>query len=145
MKKIVVIGATGTLGQAVCIALRERHEVIEVGATRGRYQVDSTDPDALGKLFAQLGKVDGVVTTTGKVHFGPLAQTTPAQFWVGLRDKLMGQVNVVLAAVAILGAYLFPMYLVGHWHTQAMLSLGTAVVATMALYFTWYRNLPAEL
>ncbi len=98
MKKIVVIGATGTLGQAVCIALRERHEVIEVGATRGRYQVDSTDPDALGKLFAQLGKVDGVVTTTGKVHFGPLAQTTPAQFWVGLRDKLMGQVNVVLAA-----------------------------------------------
>ena len=38
MKKIVVIGATGTLGQAVTAELKARHEVIEVGATRGQYQ-----------------------------------------------------------------------------------------------------------
>jgi NAD(P)-dependent dehydrogenase (short-subunit alcohol dehydrogenase family) len=36
------------------------------------------------------------VTTTGKVHFGPLLEMTDEQFWVGLRDKLMGQINVVL-------------------------------------------------
>jgi len=41
--------------------------------------------------------VDGVVTAIGKVHFGPLPQMTSEQFWVGLRDKLMGQINVVLA------------------------------------------------
>jgi len=98
MKKIVVIGATGTLGQAVTAELKARHEVIEVGATRGQYQVDSTDPASVERLFRELGKVDGVVTTTGKLHFGPLQQMSVEQFWVGLRDKLMGQINVVLAA-----------------------------------------------
>ena len=98
MSKIVVIGATGTLGQAVAAELKARHEVIEVGATRGAHQVDSTDPASVERLFQTIGKVDAVVTTTGKVHFGPLPEMTVEQFWVGLRDKLMGQINVVLAA-----------------------------------------------
>ncbi|CAH2774648.1 MAG: Short-chain dehydrogenase [uncultured Paraburkholderia sp.] len=98
MKKIVVIGATGTLGQAVCAELKARHEVIEVGATRGKYQVDSTKPESVEKLFREIGKMDGVVTTTGKVHFGPLQEMSVEQFRIGLNDKLMGQINVVLAA-----------------------------------------------
>jgi NAD(P)-dependent dehydrogenase (short-subunit alcohol dehydrogenase family) len=98
MKKVVVIGATGTLGRAVVAELKARHEVIEVGATRGAYQVDSTNPASIEKLFAQTGKVDAIVTTIGKVHFGPLPDMTVDQFWVGLRDKLMGQINVVLLA-----------------------------------------------
>jgi NAD(P)-dependent dehydrogenase (short-subunit alcohol dehydrogenase family) len=96
MKKIVVIGATGTLGQAVTNELKARHEVIEVGATRGQYQMDSKDPASVEKLFREIGKVDGVVTTIGKVHFGPLAEMTVEQFWTGLQDKLMGQINAVL-------------------------------------------------
>ncbi|MGF6741332.1 short chain dehydrogenase [Paraburkholderia atlantica] len=99
MKKIVVIGATGTLGQAVSAELKARHEVIEVGATRGQYHVDSTDPASVERLFRDIGKVDGVVTATGHVHFGPLAQMSIEQFGVGLRDKLMGQINVVFAAL----------------------------------------------
>jgi len=98
MKKIVVIGATGTVGQAVSAALKARHEVIEVGATRGQFRVDSTDPASIERLFGEIGKVDGVVTTTGKLHFGPLPEMSVEQFWVGLRDKLMGQINVVLDA-----------------------------------------------
>ena len=98
MKKIVVIGATGTIGQAVSTALKARHEVIEVGATRGQYRVDSTDPASIERLFSEIGKVDGIVTATGKLHFGPLPEMSVEQFWVGLRDKLMGQINVVLGA-----------------------------------------------
>ncbi|CAG4894692.1 short chain dehydrogenase [Paraburkholderia gardini] len=98
MNKVVVIGATGTLGQAVASELKTRHEVVEVGATRGAYRVDSTDPASVEKLFREIGKVDAVITTTGKVHFGPLTEMTVEQFWTGLRDKLMGQINVVLGA-----------------------------------------------
>lgn len=98
MKKIVVIGATGTLGQAVSAELKARNEIIEVGATRGQYHVDSTDPASVERLFREIGKVDGVVTATGKLHFGPFPEMTSEQFWVGLRDKLMGQINVVLGA-----------------------------------------------
>jgi len=98
MSKVVVIGATGTLGQAVAAALKARHEVIEVGARRGAHRVDSTDPASIERLFQQIGNVDAVVTATGKVHFGPLTEMTIEQFWIGLRDKLMGQINFVLAA-----------------------------------------------
>jgi NAD(P)-dependent dehydrogenase (short-subunit alcohol dehydrogenase family) len=99
MKKIVVIGATGTLGQAVVHELKARHQVIEVGATRGAHRVDSNDPASLEQLFGQLGHIDGVVTTTGKVYFGPLPEMTIDQFRKGLDDKLMGQVNVVFTAL----------------------------------------------
>jgi NAD(P)-dependent dehydrogenase (short-subunit alcohol dehydrogenase family) len=96
--KIVVIGASGTLGRAVCAELKSRHEVIEVGATHGAYHVDATNLPAVERLFHEIGRIDAVVTTFGKVHFGPFRDMTADQFWIGLRDKLMGQVNVVLAA-----------------------------------------------
>jgi NAD(P)-dependent dehydrogenase (short-subunit alcohol dehydrogenase family) len=96
--KIVVIGASGTLGQAVCAQLKQRHEVVEVGASHGDYHVDATNMPSVERLFHDIGRVDAVVTTIGKVHFGPFQEMTADQFWIGLRDKLMGQVNVVLAA-----------------------------------------------
>ena len=49
---------------------------------------------------------------------------------------------MVLGIVAILGSYLFPMYLVGHWHVYAVLCFGAAALAAVTLYFTWYRRLP---
>ncbi len=52
--------------------------------------------------------------------------------------------NVVLGGVAILGAYLSPMYLVGHWHGWALAWFGVSAVSVAALYFTWYRTLPAD-
>ena len=42
--------------------------------------------------------MDAVVVAAGTLHFGPLADFTPAQFQVGLDSKLMGQVNVALVA-----------------------------------------------
>jgi Na+/proline symporter len=50
--------------------------------------------------------------------------------------------NVLLGMIAITGFYLFPMYLVGHWHSFAWICLGTALAATAVLAFTWYPNLP---
>ena len=51
-------------------------------------------------------------------------------------------VNVVLGATAILGLYLAPMYLVGHWHSLAAGWLLLAMAAAFGMYFTWYRRLP---
>lgn len=50
--------------------------------------------------------------------------------------------NVVLGMAAILGLYLFPMYLIGRWYGQAFFWLGLALAAIAALRFTWYPNLP---
>jgi NAD(P)-dependent dehydrogenase (short-subunit alcohol dehydrogenase family) len=96
--KIAVIGATGTVGQAVCAELKPRHEIIEIGATRGAHQVDLRDLASIKRLFDTIGRVDAIVATAGHVHFGPLVEMTPEQFRLGLEDKLMGQVNLVLTA-----------------------------------------------
>lgn len=97
MKKIIVIGASGAIGQAVVAQLEQRHEVVQVGKTSGQYQADITDISSVRALLAKTGKVDGIVLTAGKLHFGPLQEMTPELFAIGLQDKLMGQVNVVLA------------------------------------------------
>ena len=52
--------------------------------------------------------------------------------------------NCALAMVAITALYLFPMYLVGHWHGHAAVCLGAALAAIAVLAVTWYRNLPPD-
>jgi NAD(P)-dependent dehydrogenase (short-subunit alcohol dehydrogenase family) len=98
MKKIIVIGASGTIGKGIVEQLGLRHEVITVGRNSGQFQVKIEDPASVEALFKQVGKVDGVVVAAGDLHFGPLAEMTAEQFYVGLNSKLMGQVNVALAA-----------------------------------------------
>jgi NADP-dependent 3-hydroxy acid dehydrogenase YdfG len=93
--KIVLIGAAGTLGSAVDKALNARYEIVRVGRKSGDFQVDITDPASIEQLFSKIGEFDAVVSTAGDVHFGPLADFTQDKFQIGLRSKLMGQVNLV--------------------------------------------------
>lgn len=97
--KIVLFGATGTIGRAVASELSQRHNVVGVGRTSGDQHADVTDLSSVERLFETLGRVDGLVCATGKVHFGPLAAMTPELLNVGLQDKLMGQVTVALAGL----------------------------------------------
>ena len=94
--KILVIGASGTVGQGIVSELSRDHQVIRVGKTQGDFQVDLTSEESVKALFAQTGKVDAVISATGGVHFGPLSEMTSEQFNHGLQDKLMGQVRLVM-------------------------------------------------
>lgn len=94
--KIVIIGASGTVGQAVTDALSRRHEVIRVGRTRGDFQVDITSQESVQALFERLGPVDAIVSASGGLHFGPLATMTDRDFNSGLQNKLLGQVRLAL-------------------------------------------------
>jgi NAD(P)-dependent dehydrogenase (short-subunit alcohol dehydrogenase family) len=93
--RIILIGASGTIGKAVDAELNARHEVVRVNRKSGDFQVEISDPDSIERLYRQTGTFDALVNTAGNVHFGPFEQFTPAQFEIGLRDKLMGQVNLV--------------------------------------------------
>lgn len=42
--KILIVGAGGTLGQAVAAELGQRHEIIRAGRTSGDIAVDLRDP-----------------------------------------------------------------------------------------------------
>lgn len=94
--KIIVIGASGTIGQAVVKELESRHEVIKAGFSSGDLRVDIRDQSSIEALFKKVETVDAVVLTTGKVHFGDFMQMNAQEYNLGLQDKLMGQVNTVL-------------------------------------------------
>lgn len=94
--KIIVIGASGTVGRAVAQELNQRHEVIRVGRTQGDYQVDITSQQSVQSLFEKIGQVDAIVSGTGNLFFGPLATMTDRDFNQGLQDKLLGQIRLAL-------------------------------------------------
>ena len=93
--KVIVIGATGLIGKGVSNLLSKQHEVVRVGYRDGEYQVDLSSKDSIEKLYQQVGSFDAVVCTAGRTNFGPLQELTDADFELALRNKLMGQVNLV--------------------------------------------------
>ena len=94
--RILLVGASGTVGKAAIQALSRRHEIVKAGRSAGDVTADLMNEDDVRAMYAKLGKVDAVVACAGHVHFGPVASMTPEQFRKGLNDKLMGQVNLVL-------------------------------------------------
>lgn len=94
--RILVAGATGAVGQAAISGFSKGHEIIRAGRSSGDVQVDVMDEASVKAMFQKLGKVDAVVACTGHSHFGPVDKMTPQQFLDGLKDKVMGQINLVL-------------------------------------------------
>lgn len=93
--KVMVIGATGTIGRAIVERLRARHEVIEVGHKGGDFHVDISSRDSIRTLYEAVGPVDAVVSAEGLAKFAPLDQLTDEDFLMSLNNKLMGQVNLI--------------------------------------------------
>ena len=93
--KVIVIGATGTIGRAVVQAIANRHEVIPVSLSKSAITVDIQDKASITRMFGTIGRVDAVISAAGLAKFGPITSLTDADFAVGLDSKLMGQVNLV--------------------------------------------------
>ncbi len=93
--RIVIIGATGTIGKEVVKVLARKHQLVRVGRQSGDFQVDSTSKASLEQLFPKLDPFDAVICTAGEARAGRLADLTDEDFMVSLTNKLMGQVNVV--------------------------------------------------
>ncbi len=97
--RVLVIGATGTIGAAVADALAVRHEVLRASHSRSELKVDLADAESIRRLFTKTGRVDAVVSVAGQAAFAPLLRLSDADFALCLTNKLMGQVNVVRLGV----------------------------------------------
>lgn len=94
--KIIIVGATGTIGKVVTEELSKRHEVIEVSRSKADVQVNIESPKSIESMYKRIGKFDAIVSTAGEGYFGPLLPATDKDFRKGVENKLMGQVNLVL-------------------------------------------------
>ncbi|MDP3816799.1 short chain dehydrogenase [Pseudomonas sp.] len=94
--KILLVGASGTIGRAIDQELSQRHEVVRIGRSSGDLHVDIRDSASIRALFKQTGAFDALVSAAGNLHFGALAEMSAEHYAIGLNDKLMGQVNLLL-------------------------------------------------
>ena len=96
MKKILLVGAAGTIGRAVARNLGARHQLVTAGRASGGHRVDLSSDAGVAALLDRVGPLDAIVSTTGGLHLGPLDETSAEQFNVGLQGKLLGQVRLAL-------------------------------------------------
>lgn len=92
--RILIVGATGTIGAPLVSAL-SGHDLVLASRERAAERVDIGDPDSIRALYRRVGRVDAVVSAAGDARFKPLAELTDDDFAFSLRNKLMGQVNLV--------------------------------------------------
>lgn len=93
--KILLIGASGTIGQAVAKALTNEHEVVAANYSGGDVNVDIGDNASIEAMFEKVGKVDAIVSTAGLANFAALNELTDADYQLALNNKLMGQINLM--------------------------------------------------
>ncbi len=93
--RILVVGATGTIGRAVVAALSSGNEIVAVSRQSTAIKVDLADPASIREMYRLAGKLDAVVGAAGLAKFAPLTQLSDADFRFCLDNKLMGQVNLV--------------------------------------------------
>ena len=93
--KILIIGGYGTIGKTVSEHFSKKHDVIVAGRNSGDVSVDMTDSESIEAMFESIGNVDAVVCIAGEAKWAAFEDLTEEDFYIGLKSKLMGQVNVV--------------------------------------------------
>ncbi len=93
--RILIVGATGTIGRAIVAALSVGNEIIAVSRQSTDITVDLADPASIQEMYRSAGRLDAVVCAAGLAKFAPLPDLNDADFRFCLDNKLMGQVNLV--------------------------------------------------
>lgn len=94
--KILLVGASGTIGKETKNILTDKHDVICAGRNGADVQVDITAENSIKNMYNQIGKVDAVVNASGGANFAPVSELTPDLNQKGIESKLKGQINLVL-------------------------------------------------
>ena len=99
--KFLVVGSTGLIGSYVAKTLSKHGTVVGVSRTT-QISVDVKDPASIKAMYEKVGKVDAVASCIGKVAFKPIAELTYDDYLMGLKDKALGQVELVRAGIDFL-------------------------------------------
>jgi NAD(P)-dependent dehydrogenase (short-subunit alcohol dehydrogenase family) len=93
--RILVVGATGTIGRRVVEALQSGNDIVPVSYSHTPITVDFGNPSSIHAMYRAVGQVDAVVSAAGRAKFAALDTLTDEDFAFSLGNKLMGQINLV--------------------------------------------------
>ena len=94
--KIIIVGASGTMGTYLTAAFKKDHEVVTAASKGCDVQVDITSPESIEKMYKQVGAFDALISTAGPTYVGPWKKLNDMEFRKGVDGKMMGQINLVL-------------------------------------------------
>ena len=96
-KRIIIVGASGTMGQFLADLLeKENHEIIRISRTSANIQVDTASTQSIQQMYEQVGTFDALISTAGSTFVGPWEKLNDQTFRTGVEGKMMGQINLVL-------------------------------------------------
>jgi len=93
--KILIIGGNGTIGSLVSSHFKMQHEVLIAGRSGGDILVDITKSSSIEAMFEKTGKLDAILCIAGEAKWADFKDLSEADYYIGLKSKLMGQVNIV--------------------------------------------------
>lgn len=93
--KILIIGGNGTIGKTVAAHFKENNEVVIAGRNSGDVMVDIADSHSIKEMFEKTGKLDAIICIAGEAKWADFKDLTEEDYYIGLKSKLMGQVNLV--------------------------------------------------
>ncbi len=96
--QIIVIGGSGTIGKRVTAHLAKKHDILIAGRNSGDFKVDIDDKDSIEALFESVENIDAVVCVAGEAKWDVFENLSEDDFYVGIKSKLMGQVNLTRIA-----------------------------------------------
>lgn len=93
--KIVIIGGNGTIGKKIVSHFKQDNEVLIAARTSGDVRVDIADINSIKAMFETIGKLDAIICIAGEAKWDDFHKLSEEDYFIGLRSKLMGQVNLV--------------------------------------------------
>jgi NAD(P)-dependent dehydrogenase (short-subunit alcohol dehydrogenase family) len=93
--KILIIGGTGTIGKRLVSHFNEKHEVLVASRENGDYMVDITDAVSIRRLMESIPSLDSVICVAGESKWDDFKDLSEDDFYIGIKSKLMGQINLV--------------------------------------------------
>ena len=93
--RILIIGGYGTIGKKVSAYFKSRHDVIIGGRTKGDITIDISKSSSIESALKKVGKLDAIICIAGEAKWDKFQNLNEEDFYIGLRSKLMGQVNLV--------------------------------------------------
>lgn len=93
--KILIIGGKGTIGNKIAAHLAKKYQIIAAGRHSGDVTVDITDSESIRQMFEKTGEIDAIICVAGEAKWSDFNELTEEDYYIGLKSKLMGQVNLV--------------------------------------------------
>ena len=93
--KVLIIGGNGTIGKTVTDRFKENHDVIIAGRNSGDVTVDIASSISISEMFKKVDKVDAIINVAGDAKWDKFDALSEEDFYIGIKSKMMGQVNIV--------------------------------------------------